>query len=67
MTSKNKCSRRHNYSLLYDEYKSLYIVGRSNDIVNAFDFNETIYYRCLYFSICKSFSSFLMVDRRNVD
>ena len=49
------------------ESKLLYCVGKGEANVNAYDFNETTPRRCLNFPTNNAASSFVMIDRKNVD
>ena len=49
------------------ESKLLYSIGKGEANVNVYDFNETIAKRCLNFPTNNPASSYVMIDRKNVD
>ena len=49
------------------ESQLLYTVGKGEANVNVFDFNETLPKRCLSLKTNNAASTFVMIDRRNVD
>ena len=49
------------------ESKLLFTVGKGEANVNVFDFNNPTPLRCLNYSTSNAASSFVMLDRRNVD